>query len=102
MAKNGFLSVHGILIDEPPFMAAGIRESDVIAEMVCINPLSVRRLIEELLHEEILVMQVSRKRQLGPPSIFGIIDTQQVYSHAEIFSLRQYTHRALQDFQNTA
>ena len=50
---------------------AGICEADLLAEMVALNPFSAKRLVEQLLEQELLVMQVTERQTPGPPSIFG-------------------------------
>ena len=52
-------------------MPSGIKESELVAEMVSLTPLSAQRIIEDLLEQEILVMQVTQQSPSGPPAIFG-------------------------------
>lgn len=42
-----------------------------MSEMVAVTPLSAKRLIEELLEQEVLMMQTVQRTLPGPPAIFS-------------------------------
>ena len=42
-----------------------------MADLVSLSPLSARRIIDDLLEQEVLVMQVTHQALPGPPAIFG-------------------------------
>lgn len=42
-----------------------------MADLVGLSPLSAKRLIDNLLEQEVLVMQVTKQTPPGPPAIFG-------------------------------
>ena len=46
---------------------AGIREEDLLSEMVALTPLSAKRLLDELLEQELVLVNVTRFMPAGPP-----------------------------------
>ena len=46
---------------------AGIKEEDLLSEMVALTPLSAKRLLDELLEQELVLVNVTRFTPAGPP-----------------------------------
>ena len=72
--------------------AAGIKEEDLLSEMVALTPLSAKRLLDELLEQELVLVNATRFTPPGPPG--GPPQAEQVRM---MFNCLPSVHAALQN-----
>ena len=50
---------------------AGIEEEDLLSEMVALTPMSAKRLLDELLGQELVLVNIIKYTPAGPPRCLG-------------------------------